>query len=350
MPTGRPPHPRLVDWSLLTGAVLVLATGGASLVTGRSEDSWVFALHAVGALALAAVLAVKLYRVRTRLSRPSPRRMVSVVLALVVLGTILTGIWWVHGGTLQIGPWGLLNLHIGLGLLVVPLLIVHLAYRFRLPKRADLAGRRTALRGGAVLVGSAGIWQLQEILNRMLDTAGATRRFTGSRERGSKAGNDFPVTSWMLDNPDPVDPSSWELRISGAVDEPIERTYEDFTTGDEEEQAILDCTSGWYSEHSWKGFRVGELLDEVGVSGDARWVQFVSVTGYRWSLPIEEANRALLATHVDGETLSHGHGFPLRLVAPGRRGFQWVKWVEGIRVSHGRDLSEWLAVLVSGLE
>ena len=31
--------------------------------------------------------------------------------------------------------------------------------------------------------------------------------------------------------------------------------------------------------------------------------------------------------------LSPGHGFPLRLVAPGRRGFWWVKWVERIETS-----------------
>jgi DMSO/TMAO reductase YedYZ molybdopterin-dependent catalytic subunit len=56
----------------------------------------------------------------------------------------------------------------------------------------------------------------------------------------------------------------------------------------------------------------------------------------------------MLATHVDGEELSHGHGFPLRLVAPGRRGFQWVKWVEEVRVTRRRDHSERLAIFVSG--
>ncbi len=34
---------------------------------------------------------------------------------------------------------------------------------------------------------------------------------------------------------------------------------------------------------------------------------------------------ALLATHIGEEPLSHEHGFPLRLVAPCRRGFEWVK-------------------------
>ena len=40
----------------------------------------------------------------------------------------------------------------------------------------------------------------------------------------------------------------------------------------------------------------------------------------------------LLATHVGDEPLSPGHGAPVRLVAPGRRGFQWVKWIDRIEV------------------
>lgn len=39
----------------------------------------------------------------------------------------------------------------------------------------------------------------------------------------------------------------------------------------------------------------------------------------------------------------------LGLVAPGRRGFQWVKWVEEVRVTERRELGEWVAVFVSGV-
>ena len=40
----------------------------------------------------------------------------------------------------------------------------------------------------------------------------------------------------------------------------------------------------------------------------------------------------LLATHVGDAPLAHGHGAPARLVAPDRRGFQWVKWVTQIEL------------------
>ncbi|GAJ00205.1 unnamed protein product, partial [marine sediment metagenome] len=39
-----------------------------------------------------------------------------------------------------------------------------------------------------------------------------------------------------------------------------------------------------------------------------------------------------LAHTVDGQTLPAEHGYPLRLVAKGKYGSYWVKWVESIEV------------------
>jgi DMSO/TMAO reductase YedYZ molybdopterin-dependent catalytic subunit len=79
----------------------------------------------------------------------------------------------------------------------------------------------------------------------------------------------------------------------------------------------------------------------------AGWVSFVSVTGYRWSLPLDEARTALLATGVGDETLAHAHGAPARLVAPNRRGFQWVKWVVRLEVLTAPDLGQIVAIHTS---
>ncbi|HLQ28802.1 MAG TPA: molybdopterin-dependent oxidoreductase, partial [Ktedonobacteraceae bacterium] len=89
------------------------------------------------------------------------------------------------------------------------------------------------------------------------------------------------------------------------------------------------------------------LLDHVGLTKDARYVSFISVTSYRWSLPLEEARTALLATHIDSEPLSHEHGFPLRLVAPGHRGFEWVKWITHIEVLTEPDAGEVISIFSS---
>ena len=362
------PHPRVVDASLLIAVVVLLSTGVVSLVSGRPTGAWVFDVHVVAGLSTVVLLVWKLRRVRHRVTpeRLDGTRLVSVLLAVVASAALATGVWWVFGGSLDLGPWGLLNLHIGLGLLVPLLLVVHLRRRFALPQREAVTDRRNALRYAAVLGAGAFAWRAQETTNAVLDTAGAKRRFTGSRETSSDDGNAFPVTSWVADDPDPVDTDSWTLAVSGRVSTPLELSHDDVTPASEsddgegtvsllvdpagEKRALLDCTSGWYSEHDWQGVRVGELLDAADSEDGAAWVQFRSVTGYRWSLPIDEARDAMLATRVDGQTLSHGHGAPMRLVAPGRRGFQWVKWVEEVRVTRRRELGEWIAVFVSGLD
>jgi len=343
------PAPAVVDYGLLAAVVALLATGLGSWLTGPAVGGWLVAGHGVAGLSLVALLALKLRRVaaRVRPGRLTRTRLVSVALAATALGALATGVAWVFGATLPVEWWRLLNVHVLLGLLVVPLLAVHLRARFRSPSTVRRsASRRTALRTGALLAGGAAVWRAQQAAATVL---GSVRRATGSREDGSGDGNAFPVTSWVADDPDPVDPADHELAVEGLVAEPLALGVADLEPA-AVERATLDCTSGWYSVHDWGGVRVGDLLSAAGAADDARWVSFRSVTGYRWSLPIGEARDALLATHVDGERLRHGHGFPARLVAPGRRGFQWVKWVERVEVRRRRDASEAVAVFVSGFD
>jgi DMSO/TMAO reductase YedYZ molybdopterin-dependent catalytic subunit len=63
----------------------------------------------------------------------------------------------------------------------------------------------------------------------------------------------------------------------------------------------------------------------------------ISHTGYRWGFSLSDARDFVLATHVGDEQISHEHGAPVRLVAPGRRGFEWVKWVVRVEVTDGPD-------------
>jgi DMSO/TMAO reductase YedYZ molybdopterin-dependent catalytic subunit len=80
------------------------------------------------------------------------------------------------------------------------------------------------------------------------------------------------------------------------------------------------------------------LLDEAGASADAESVAVESVTGFTRRFSIGDARRLVLATHVAGRPLSHGHGFPVRLVVPDQRGFDWVKWVARIQVLDSSQL------------
>ncbi|MCU4717440.1 molybdopterin-dependent oxidoreductase [Halapricum hydrolyticum] len=341
-------EPRVVDTGILVAVVALLATGVASMFAATPATAWVYVLHGTTGVLFLALVVLKLWRVRHRVRVRPSGVWTSLLLAALSVAALATGFGWVFGLELDVGFWGLLNVHIAFGLLVAPVVLFHLRRRFAVASRETLTQRRTVLRSGGLLVGGAVAWRAQQSLNRLLDTAGADRRFTGSRPAEGDSGNDFPVTMWMADDPDPIDTDSWTLSVGGLTERSLSVGADELDP-DSEQRALLDCTSGWYAERDWQGLSVGDLLDAVEPHEDAAWVQFRSVTGYRWTLPIDEARDALLATHVDGQRLSHGHGYPLRLVAPDRRGYQWVKWVESVEVSRSRDLSESIAIFVSGL-
>ena len=63
-----------------------------------------------------------------------------------------------------------------------------------------------------------------------------------------------------------------------------------------------------------------------------------SSTGYDRRFAIANAGRLLVATRLGGTALDADHGFPVRLVAPDRRGYWWVKWLTEIRVD---ELPAW---------
>jgi DMSO/TMAO reductase YedYZ molybdopterin-dependent catalytic subunit len=339
--------PRLVDWSLFVLVGLVVATGVTSFWVGHPSGAALFWLHAIAGFAIPPLLYAKFRRVAGRLrerrawDRATP---LSVALAVVAVAAAGTGVGWAVGAAVPLGFWTLLNLHILFGLLVVPLLVVHLRARFRPPRRAEFRDRRVAIQyAGLVALGAATAGILRRAAT-ILDTPAASRRFTGSRRLGGDA---LPVTSWVADDPDPVDPASWTLSVDGSVEQPLTVGVDglDPTT---ERRALLDCTSGWYAERDWRGIGLREVVERASPHDEAAWVTVHSVTGYRWSFPLSAVDDAVLATHLDGERLDHGHGYPLRLVAPGRRGFQWVKWVERVEVRRRPDPGRWVAVFSSG--
>ena len=108
--------------------------------------------------------------------------------------------------------------------------------------------------------------------------------------------------------------------------------YDDIAS-DAELTATLDCTGGWHSTQVWRGASLARLLSAAQPTADAASVTVRSVTGYYRRFSLAEADGYLIATRVGGETLSHGHGFPARLVAPDKRGFEWVKWIDAIEVN-----------------
>jgi DMSO/TMAO reductase YedYZ molybdopterin-dependent catalytic subunit len=324
--------PRGTDWSLAALVALLAVTGGLTALAGSPGAGWVFAAHGAGGFALAGVLAFKTRRVWRRLTNPrrwTGRARAGVLAAALVAATLASGWAWSSGATLRGGGYNLLNLHVVLGVALALGVLGHALIRARRPRRADVTDRRQFLTAAAVAGASLLAWQVQRPVQRALGMRGAHRRFTGSYPAES-----FPETSWVADRPRPLDLAAYRLSVTGAVGSPLELTAAELDAGDLL-TATLDCTGGFYVTPEWRGVSLAKLLDRVGATGDH--VRVISHTGYRWSFSADAARGFLLATHADGEPLSHGHGAPARLVAPGRRGFQWIKWVTRIELHDGPD-------------
>jgi len=335
--------PRRLTNLLLLALVLGLATSGVLGWVLPSESAWPFwHLHRGLGVALLLVLLLKLPIARSSLRRrlPSPTLRLTVlpgVLAgLCLIGSVALGLAWTLNLVSIDTFWGYspLNVHVQLGLLLLPLLAWHALRRWeRRPPLGSLVGRRAALRlaglGALAVVGWPLVSWAAEL--RAWDRA---RRPTGSKHAGSFSANAYPVTIWLFDDVPVLDAATWRLAVVGNVPSPTTLSFAQLAAlPPRAYDAVLDCTGGWWSEQTWSGVSVGDLLARAGVPADAREAAVVSVTGHRWPFPLDELRGALLATHVGGEPLTPGHGYPVRLVVPGRRGFQWVKWVDRIEVA-----------------
>jgi DMSO/TMAO reductase YedYZ molybdopterin-dependent catalytic subunit len=324
---------RGTDWSLALRVGIGVISGLATWFAGSPGAAWIYGAHAVAGASLAVLVAIKLRRVLPRLAAPSAAALGLVALALG------SGVVWSTAGATSLAGYSLLVWHATLGAVLAAAVFAHAFGRAKRPRRRDLAQRRQFLVAGAVGAGALLAWQVQRPLQRTLGLPGAHRRFTGSYD----AGPDFPVTSWVADDPAPA---AGSLGVGGRVERELSLAPAALDRG-HSLTATLDCTGGFSTRRQWQGVRLGELLDEAGVRPGARHVRVISRTGYRWSFGLEHARGLLLATRVDGEPLSHGHGAPCRLVAPGRRGFQWVKWVERIEVHEDPDPGAFPSTLLS---
>jgi DMSO/TMAO reductase YedYZ molybdopterin-dependent catalytic subunit len=325
---------------LLVVLVVALASGGLAFAAGTGWGRPVVVGHGLAGLAVLVLAPWKSVIVRRGLARRTgPGRWVSVAFGVAVLVAVAAGLAHATGILVEAGPVSAMQAHVGAALVAVPLLAWHAAARGVRVRRTDLS-RRALLRAGAVAGGAGVLLVAVEGVTRLAALPGAGRRFTGSHPvpgprvpggPGRATGVDprrIPVTQWLDDRVPLIDPAAWRLRVETAAGG---RTwgYEELAAFGDRVDAVLDCTGGWYARAAWEGVRLDRLLP-TGAAGGS--VVVVSRTGYRRRLPLTEASTLLLATRLEGRPLSPGHGFPARLVAPGRRGFWWVKWVTSIRV------------------
>ena len=310
----------------LLGAAL--ATGLAAYAIGVSWGRWVVVAHGAVGLGILLLAPWKSVIARRGLRRRRPGWSASVVLTLLVAVTIVFGVLHATGLVVALGPVTSMQVHVGAALASLPVAAWHVVARRVRPRRTDL-GRRTLLRAGGVLAGAGLAYVAVEGVVRLTGLRGERRRFTGSYETGSFRPEHMPVTQWLNDSVPDIATDGWSLSVTGPAGT-RRWTYEELSSFEDRVRATLDCTGGWFAVQDWEGAWLSRLLPDPG---ESRSVLVRSTTGYPRRFPIRDLPRILVATRVGGRPLAPGHGFPVRIVAPGRRGFWWVKWIESIDLS-----------------
>lgn len=135
-----------------------------------------------------------------------------------------------------------------------------------------------------------------------------------------------------------VDLVSWRLLVDGHVEKPFSLSYQELLQLPSIERKALLICPGFFANHGvWKGISAKELLERAQAKRGAGYVTFRGPSGaYEKTLrvPVADvlADRVFPAYAVNGADLPRKHGFPLRLVAEGYYGYDWVKYVDKVTV------------------
>jgi DMSO/TMAO reductase YedYZ molybdopterin-dependent catalytic subunit len=306
---------RRVDlWLLGTALAIAFVTGIAGLWVSERHAGLVVWAHDAAGMVVIALAWSKLGVIRRGLRRRWPQVGGSLAAAACVVGLLGFGV--AHSaGVHDVGPLTALGWHIAFALGLAPLVVAHLTTRPVRLRHGDLT-RAAFLRLAAfAAVGVAA----KAAFDRSL---GASRAATGSLEQAR------PVpTVWFEDSTPRIDPGAWRIDVGGrrlGLADLARLPQHEWT-------CALDCTSGWYSRNRWRGVRLVDL--PLALPAGTGSVEVRSATGYARRFDLRSLGGLMLATHLDGAPLDPGNGAPVRLVALGRRGFWWVKWVTSVRPS-----------------
>ena len=154
----------------------------------------------------------------------------------------------------------------------------------------------------------------------------------------------------------------WTVAVEGEVANP--KTYDIDALLKlaplEERVYRMRCVEGWSMVIPWVGFPLSEVIRRAAPTGNARYVEFVTLNDPRqmpgqrsrvldWpyveGLRMDEAMHplTLLAVGLYGEVLPNQNGAPIRLVVPWKYGFKSAKSIVSIRFVEKPPITAWMA-------
>lgn len=143
-----------------------------------------------------------------------------------------------------------------------------------------------------------------------------------------------------------VDKNSYRLTVDGVVQTPLLLAYDDLQALPQESRLIeLNCVEGWSFTAKWTGPTLASIFDRAGVDPAAKTVIFHTLddsAGYT-SLDYQyiRDQNIIIALRLNDVTLPAERGFPFQVVAEGKFGYKWAKWVDRIELSAGDFRGYW---------
>ncbi|MGY6271670.1 protein-methionine-sulfoxide reductase catalytic subunit MsrP [Achromobacter denitrificans] len=170
-----------------------------------------------------------------------------------------------------------------------------------------------------------------------------------------------------VDKGDPADNAGklqtrpWAVAVEGEAAKPRTFSLDELLKLAPMEERVyrLRCVEGWSMVIPWMGYSLSALLKQVEPTGNAKYVEFVTVVqrenmpGVRaaileWpyveGLRIDEAMNplAMLVFGVYGKLLPNQNGAPVRLAVPWKYGFKSAKSLVKIRLVEKAPVSSWM--------
>ena len=220
------------------------------------------------------------------------------------------------------------------------------------PRPVPLMERGTSRRGFLAVAGGLSVFVAAAIFvgKVVADTAetGVRRVFAGMLPPPVTPNDAFYTVSKNFFDP-VVNGESWRLNVDGLVETPLELTLDEIRAfPPEESMNTLMCISyelgdELISNARWLGTSLQTVLERAGVRPEATHIQFTGADDYveSHSLVYAQDPRVRLVWEMNAEPLPPKHGFPLRLLAPGRYGIKNPKWITRITLIEGNIKGYW---------
>jgi DMSO/TMAO reductase YedYZ molybdopterin-dependent catalytic subunit len=183
--------------------------------------------------------------------------------------------------------------------------------------------------------------------------------------------NDAFFVRYHLSNIPEVDAKTWKVSVGGdGANGQAEVTLDDLKKMPAHEVVAVNLCSGnrrgLFQPHvtgvewgygamgcaRWKGARLKDLLDKVGIKNEAIEIVFNGADGpivdktpdFIKSIPVWKAMEedTLVAYEMNGQPLPHFNGFPARIVVPGWTGTYWMKHITSINAVTKPESGFWM--------